>query len=199
MDYLWCSILLNILGGIIAGLIVYFVIENRDSFQWQKSKISLIRLFNCALDRALTTIRILSGIKPPLGIQNDQQFLEYIKKQFGEDCKNLSEKIKNSLTIEKYNTLLVNIQEQEKEVKYLLLIFLALKKADSWYIENIIEFYNRTRSDFIVFRTFPEISNPKYQDDSKIRVIKNDGVNKVVDFCKFVLELKQHKNIRRNI
>jgi hypothetical protein len=200
MNYQSYSIFLNILGGIIAGFIVYFIIEHRERHQWQKSKVKLIKLFDGTLNRALSTIRLLAGINPPppLDIQKNEQFLKYIKKEFGEDCKNLSEYIINNLTPERHKTLLVNIQGLQEETKYLLSMFLTFKKADNWYVERIIELYNHIQSDFWAFCTFPEISDYKYKEDRKIKDFKYCAANNIVDFSKFVLEVKHHKNIRNN-
>jgi len=69
----------SIVGGIISGIIVYFIIEYRENRQWQNSKNKLIKLLDDALSRALTTIRLSAGIEPPQGVQNNEQFINYIK------------------------------------------------------------------------------------------------------------------------
>lgn len=200
MNY-FISIIFNILGGIIggiiAGFIVYFILDCKEKKQWQKSKTRLVGLFDDVLTRALTTIRLLAGIEPPLGIKNNEDFLDYIKKEFGEDYQQLIVKVKNSLNPERYNTLLKNIKGLNEEVRYLLLAFLSFKKAESWYIENILDLYNQINSKFWIFYTFPEISDLKYQNDNKIKSLKNNAVNDLVDFCKFVLVVKQSKNIKK--
>ncbi len=195
MNY-FISIIFNMLGGIIAGFIVYFILDCKEKKQWQKSKTKLAGLFDDVLTRALTTIRLLAGIEPPLGIKNNEDFLDYIKKEFGKDYQQLIVKVKNSLNPERYNTLLMNIKGLNEEIKYLLLVFLSFKKSDNWYIENILELYNRINSNFWIFYTFPEISDLKYQNDNKIKSFKNTAINDIVDFCKFVLTVKQSENIK---
>ncbi|MCK4745354.1 hypothetical protein KAS41_04795 [Candidatus Parcubacteria bacterium] len=190
------SIFWNILGGIISGVIVYFVIEYKEKMQWKKSKNKLVNLLNDALSRSLTTIRLLINIKPPLDIQNDEQFIKYIKQEFGDNCEKLLEKIKSGLTKEKHKILLSNIQGLQEEIKYLLSIFLSFRKADKWYIKNILEMHSRMQSAFWIFYAFPEISNIKYQNDKKIEFFKKSGANDIMKFCKFILKFKCDKRIK---
>jgi hypothetical protein len=191
-----CNILWNIVGGIISGVIVYFIIGYREKQQWKKSKTEIVKLLDGALNRALTTVRLLAGIRPP---RNNEQFIEYIEQEFGNDCKILSQKINNHFTPEAHKILLTNVQGLQEEIRYLLSIFLSFKKAENWYIENILDIHNRTQATFWVFAAFPEISDAEYQNDEKIKECKEYGTNSVVEFCKFILVLKCDEKIKNYI
>jgi len=185
----------NIIGGVISGILVYFILEYRDNRQWQKSKNKLIKLLDNALIRALTTVRLASGIEPPHGVQTNEQFVEFVRQKFGEDCENIENGMKTDLDTEKRITLLNNVQGLQEENKYLLSIFLSFKKADNWYIDKIIDLQNHLANDFWIYYAFPEIGDSKYEKDEKIIKLKSDGAKQVSLFCKFILDFKCSKQM----
>ncbi len=185
----------NIIGGIISGFLVYFIIEYRDNRQWQKSKNKLIKLLDNALIRTLTTVRLASGIEASHGVQMSGQLIKFIKQEFGDDCKNVESKMKTDLNAKRLTILLKNVQGLQEETKYLLSIFLSFKKVDSWYVDKIIALHNHLANDFWIYYAFPEIGNSEYEKDKTIMQLKSDGAKQISLFCKFVLDFKCSKEM----
>lgn len=185
----------NIIGGIISGFLVYFIIEYRDNRQWQKSKNKLIKLLDNVLVRALTTVRLAAGMEAPHGVQMSEQLIKFIKQKFGDDCKNVEIGMKTDLDTGRRITLLKNVRGLQEETKYLLSIFLSFKKVDSWYVDKIIDLHNHLVNDFWIYYVFPEIGNSEYEKDKTIVQLKSDGAKQISLFCKFVLAFKCSKEM----
>ncbi|MGH7884271.1 MAG: hypothetical protein ACRENO_01100 [Thermodesulfobacteriota bacterium] len=191
MNELMFSLLSGIISGVIAGIIVYFAIEYKERQDWKKSKGILANHFNISLNHSLSSIRGLAGIPPPENVRNDHELLEYLYNKFGPKCLALSTALNTNLNLNRYKIFITNIQAAQDEVSYLQLLFISFRKADKWYIEQILEFSNRVNKQFWAFYVFPEIADPKFIEDPQIIMFKHKAIKDVIDFCNFTLELKK--------
>ncbi len=192
------SALLSVSGGVIAGLVVYFIIDYKEVKHWRGSKEKLIENLNITINAILSTVRTAAGFDTPsLRIASDEEYLQYIKSTF--DAENNFGALKNALIeMEEGNkkTFLSNLYNMSEALKYMLTLFIGFRKADNWFVENIFKLIEKLYNASMLYYTFPEICEPKLKRKENIVHLEEIAIRNVVDLVDFAIKFKDQLNKR---
>lgn len=196
-NQIFIAIIWPLLCSVLAGFFVYLILEIKDRKHWSGSKVKIVENLDSILTAVLTTIRLAAGINPPKDLSTPQKIVSFLKGSFGYNSKYqiLRGGLKN-MDEKKRRIFLSNVQDMYEAVRFLLPIFVSFRKADSWYVKKIFELNEKLHQASVLYVTFPEICDSTFDNDHRLKGIKEQAVTDIVQLADFIFNFKEELSKR---
>lgn len=196
-NQIFITIIWPLLCSVLAGFFVYLILEIKDRRHWSDSKLKIVENLDSTLTAVLTTIRLAAEMNPPMGLSIPQEIISFLKDSFGYNSKYqiLRNGLKN-MDEKKRKIFLSNIQNMQEAVRFLLPIFVSFRKADSWYVKKIFELNEKLYQASVLYVTFPEICDSAFDNDHRLKGIKERAITDIVQLADFTFNFKEELSKR---
>jgi hypothetical protein len=185
--FIWSSLLIGIVAGLIAGLMSHFFIELRENKKWESSKKAILKEYNSILNKILLILRIKAGYEN-LGIHSEQELIKFLKEKItGNKLKN---DLWNSIDSKNQKILISELRGAEEECSSLIALLLSFSRVKNWYVERIFEIKDDLRGVRALLETFPEVGNESCQNRN-INSLRENVFSDLVNIAQKTIKTKE--------
>jgi hypothetical protein len=187
------SLLTGLISGVIAGLIVYWTVALAERKKWSSAKTQLVTFLNHDLNALLTTLRAFIDIEPPL-IGNEKDYLEYCKSVIFENLEDHRRQIEYPNS-DHTKILFSNLNSINNSLGHLGPLFVGFRAADPWYIEVILNLFDRMQGVTVPYYTFPEICMREHDSDERINAYRKIAYKEIKELFGYIIETRSNSKI----
>jgi hypothetical protein len=190
----------GIIGGLVAGLFVEKIIEYKNTKRWRLVQTQLVELLDSNVNGIITSIRAAVGIPPPnqLPFQHEKDveknFIDYFVNILN-NFELLRTKIEY-LDSDREKQLSYNLLQVNDSLLKLVSFFGSFEAANPWYVESIFELQGKISLARLSYMIFPELGDPKYKNDEKLKGWRMLFFNDIRELLSFALQVKKNRLIR---